>query len=398
MASRCWRSGPEPLGRLHQAWPGICPLSFAPGHRRHGASWCSCCGCRCASAQCRDGGERDPHRGQRGRRAALIPEPAGLPARWPCGRRVVLNGVASAAYIGAGRPGPARGLMTVGGADRVVDRLVRTGIELTMLATVAPGGRRDRDRRLRARDRPAHAGVPARGSPSILHVARASTADHAEQHEQRGRTARPYHRTHRDGVVASTRPAATRSRHPIWVAPSRAEAVPRPHRAGQKQCRGVRHQETDGEQHRPQWRHTPTIPRCRSRRARAGRTRTWPRPDRTAAAPAARSGAAGGVELGWRDEEQASGTEERPNAARPADLRRRRTICPRVANSPDNRRTATQDGPTTCGRAEDAEGSQGGTKASGRAGGGSVSGRATAATTTSRRAITASTRRRSATR
>ena len=69
---------------------------------------------------------------------ALIPEPAGLPGRrrrcWSAG--IVLNGVASAAYIGARLgPGPRDGLMT-GLAARTgwSIRLVRTGIELTVLA------------------------------------------------------------------------------------------------------------------------------------------------------------------------------------------------------------------------------------------------------------------------
>ena len=69
---------------------------------------------------------------------ALIPEPAGLPAQVALMvAGVVLNGVASAAYIGARLgPGPRDGLMT-GLAARTgwSIRLVRTGIELTMLAT-----------------------------------------------------------------------------------------------------------------------------------------------------------------------------------------------------------------------------------------------------------------------
>jgi uncharacterized membrane protein YczE len=68
---------------------------------------------------------------------ALIPEPAGLPARAALMvGGIVLNGVASAAYIGARLgPGPRDGLMT-GLAARTgwSIRLVRTGIELTVLA------------------------------------------------------------------------------------------------------------------------------------------------------------------------------------------------------------------------------------------------------------------------
>jgi uncharacterized membrane protein YczE len=69
---------------------------------------------------------------------ALIPEPTGLPARIALlAAGIVLNGVASAAYIGARLgPGPRDGLMT-GLAARTgwSIRLVRTGIELTVLAT-----------------------------------------------------------------------------------------------------------------------------------------------------------------------------------------------------------------------------------------------------------------------
>jgi uncharacterized membrane protein YczE len=68
---------------------------------------------------------------------ALIPEPDGLAARIALMvAGVVLNGVASAAYVGARLgPGPRDGLMT-GLARRTGRslRLVRTGIELTVLA------------------------------------------------------------------------------------------------------------------------------------------------------------------------------------------------------------------------------------------------------------------------
>jgi uncharacterized membrane protein YczE len=69
---------------------------------------------------------------------AVIPEPAGLPARVALlVGGIVLNGVASAAYIGARLgPGPRDGLMT-GLAARTgwSIRLVRTGLELMVLAT-----------------------------------------------------------------------------------------------------------------------------------------------------------------------------------------------------------------------------------------------------------------------
>jgi uncharacterized membrane protein YczE len=68
---------------------------------------------------------------------ALIPQPTGLPARIALlAAGIVLNGVASAAYIGTRLgPGPRDGLMT-GIAARTgwSIRLVRTGIELTVLA------------------------------------------------------------------------------------------------------------------------------------------------------------------------------------------------------------------------------------------------------------------------
>lgn len=68
---------------------------------------------------------------------ALIPPPTGLPARVALlAAGIVLNGVASAAYIGTRLgPGPRDGLMT-GLAVRTGRsiRLVRTGIELTVLA------------------------------------------------------------------------------------------------------------------------------------------------------------------------------------------------------------------------------------------------------------------------
>jgi uncharacterized membrane protein YczE len=68
---------------------------------------------------------------------ALLPAPSGLPARAALlAGGIVLNGVASAAYVGARLgPGPRDGLMT-GLAARTGRsiRLVRTGIELTVLA------------------------------------------------------------------------------------------------------------------------------------------------------------------------------------------------------------------------------------------------------------------------
>ena len=68
---------------------------------------------------------------------ALIPAPTALPARIALMvGGIVLNGVASAAYIGARLgPGPRDGLMTgLAGRTGWSIRLVRTGIELTVLA------------------------------------------------------------------------------------------------------------------------------------------------------------------------------------------------------------------------------------------------------------------------
>ena len=73
---------------------------------------------------------------------------------------VVLNGLATGAYIGAGLgPGPRDGLMTGLAARGHSIRVVRTGIEITVLVDrlAARRHRRRRDRRLRARDRPARA-------------------------------------------------------------------------------------------------------------------------------------------------------------------------------------------------------------------------------------------------
>ncbi len=73
---------------------------------------------------------------------------------------VLLNGVATGAYIGAGLgPGPRDGLMTGLAARGHPIRVVRTGIELTVLAIgwLARGHRRRRHGRLRALDRAAGA-------------------------------------------------------------------------------------------------------------------------------------------------------------------------------------------------------------------------------------------------
>lgn len=68
---------------------------------------------------------------------AVVPVPHALPLRWAALLAgVLLNGVATACYIGAGLgPGPRDGLMTGIAARGHSLRLVRTCIELTVLAT-----------------------------------------------------------------------------------------------------------------------------------------------------------------------------------------------------------------------------------------------------------------------
>jgi uncharacterized membrane protein YczE len=68
---------------------------------------------------------------------ATIPEPGGLAARFGVMvAGVFLNGVATGAYIGAGLgPGPRDGLMTGLAARGHSIRVVRTGLELTVLAS-----------------------------------------------------------------------------------------------------------------------------------------------------------------------------------------------------------------------------------------------------------------------
>lgn len=67
---------------------------------------------------------------------ALVPAPHGIPLRGAVMvAGVVLNGIATGAYIGAGLgPGPRDGLMTGLAARGLSIRVVRTGIELTVLA------------------------------------------------------------------------------------------------------------------------------------------------------------------------------------------------------------------------------------------------------------------------
>jgi uncharacterized membrane protein YczE len=68
---------------------------------------------------------------------AAVPAPQHVAARWIClVGGVLLNGIATGAYIGAGLgPGPRDGLMTgIAGRGHSI-RVVRTAIELTVLAT-----------------------------------------------------------------------------------------------------------------------------------------------------------------------------------------------------------------------------------------------------------------------
>jgi uncharacterized membrane protein YczE len=68
---------------------------------------------------------------------AVVPAPHGMPLRWAAMLAgVLLNGVATACYIGAGLgPGPRDGLMTGIAARGHSLRVVRTCIELTVLAS-----------------------------------------------------------------------------------------------------------------------------------------------------------------------------------------------------------------------------------------------------------------------
>jgi uncharacterized membrane protein YczE len=68
---------------------------------------------------------------------AWVPGPSALPARFAVlAAAIVLNGIATGLYIGAGLgPGPRDGLMTGLASRGHSVRVVRTGIELTVLAT-----------------------------------------------------------------------------------------------------------------------------------------------------------------------------------------------------------------------------------------------------------------------
>ena len=88
---------------------------------------------------------------------ATVPPVHGLPARLVVmSAGVILNGIATGAYIGAGLgPGPRDGLMTGLAARGHSIRVVRTMIEITVLITgwVARWHRRTRNSRVRAGDR-----------------------------------------------------------------------------------------------------------------------------------------------------------------------------------------------------------------------------------------------------
>jgi uncharacterized membrane protein YczE len=70
------------------------------------------------------------------RTIAVVPAPHAAPARWACLLAgVLLNGVATGAYIGARfGPGPRDGLMTGLAARGIPIRRARTGIEVSVLA------------------------------------------------------------------------------------------------------------------------------------------------------------------------------------------------------------------------------------------------------------------------
>jgi uncharacterized membrane protein YczE len=140
----------------------------------------------------------------------LILAPSALPARVALMvGGIVLNGVASAAYIGARLgPGPRDGLMT-GLAARTgwSIRLVRTGIELTVLAvgwllggTVGVGT----VAYALAIGPLTQAFLPwfVFRAASAVEVGQGPRPHHDQQHGQRGDRAEEYDRAHRDGVVA----------------------------------------------------------------------------------------------------------------------------------------------------------------------------------------------------
>ena len=136
---------------------------------------------------------------------ALIPTPSGLPARIGLlAAGIVLNGIATAAYVGARLgPGPRDGLMT-GLAARTgwSIRVVRTALELTVLAggwllggTVGAGTA-------------AYALLIGPLTQAFLpwcarsQIRQGPRPHHADQDAQREDRPEEHHRTHRDGVVA----------------------------------------------------------------------------------------------------------------------------------------------------------------------------------------------------
>ena len=142
---------------------------------------------------------------------ALIPVPTALPARAALlAGGIVLNGLASAAYIGARLgPGPRDGLMTgLAARTRWSIRLVRTGIELTVLAvgwllggTVGVGT----VAYALAIGPLTQAFLPwcvVRQSTSGLEVGQRPRPHHGEQDAQRQDRAEEHDRAHRSGVVA----------------------------------------------------------------------------------------------------------------------------------------------------------------------------------------------------
>lgn len=141
---------------------------------------------------------------------AVLPEPSGTAARAALlAGGIVLNGVASAAYIGTRLgPGPRDGLMT-GLAARTgwSIRLVRTGIELAVLAvgwllggTVGIGT----VAYALSIGPLTQAFLPwfAVRAGSGLEVGQRPGAHHGEQHHQRGDRPEEHDRAHGDGVVA----------------------------------------------------------------------------------------------------------------------------------------------------------------------------------------------------
>ena len=230
---------------------------------------------------------------------------------------IVLNGVATAAYVGARLgPGPRDGLMT-GLAARTgwSLRLVRTGLEITVLAagwllggTVGIGTLlyalaigpltqaflplfAVRDRRLTGSSR------LSRPGRRRLQVGQLPRPHHDHQHQQRQQQPAGDHRGHRDAVVAEQpdHRGDQRAGAELHGAEQRGRGAGRLAVPGQRHRGRVGQREADAEQHQPQRHQHPehAAGRVASASASSGSPNTSGRGHRGRAAPAAaRSGAA----------------------------------------------------------------------------------------------------------